>query len=867
MSIDTNLVQTESINFVCPICDCRYENKKEFYDHLYIHAGDVLLKHIQCLKKNENNESQTELKYSNQERFHDNFHENIVRPFKCQQCDFTFDRASQYDYHYRSIHLGEKSQLCEICGKGFFRKADLRTHLNIHLGTNICICEVCGRKFNHISNLIRHGRMHAGIKPYPCSICGKRFTQISSLARHKRIHERSKEDIKHQAQNISDSVNIEKKDHVLNKNRFVEGNASVHQKAVKRQHYCKVCGESFNFIFLLREHEKTHSENAINLECENNEMSFQKITELQEQKSHINNFDFLENETNVKRVLPLETIIYITSEQLKKINLENIEDTTNHISQEQLHETNEKDQTTEELNISEKLVLHNEQTLCDDGSPILLYKSNDCDAKENVLYVCQVEEPVLKNRLGTKFANSNEHFTYTQTYESELQKSETLQNYNTLANISINVTDMFQKIDISESNINEHIKPDLNIQNHQDINTVQSEKISESSNDVNNTTNHDEPMLRLVQTETGDQFYEFLINNLVEKLPNIQSVKSSETKDENINIQENTTNMCLNVKNLNEEVQHEQNMRDDMHSDLHYTHYELQGEEKNFVTNQILLDPQTDFEKYVDTNFEVFERLHYDDSSEHFLEFVENTGVGSQSSKILECKENEQLLPFQGFSQIDSMQENEKNVSISDNEQVLLTSLTEDTPCEINTNNNEILEKDEEQVQITDTIGSTTKLEDQQEESKKSKVFLLKFQCTVCEKSFSTSYNYKQHIGTHFADQQKFHCRECKMSFAWKSTLNKHIASNHRPEGPQKYACDICQKIYNTSSQVNEHVKRDHLKQRNHVCSQCGKSFFKKYDLKIHNRIHTDERPYVCRACGKRFHHRSHIIRHERIHF
>lgn len=66
---------------------------------------------------------------------------------------------------------------------------------------------------------------------------------------------------------------------------------------------------------------------------------------------------------------------------------------------------------------------------------------------------------------------------------------------------------------------------------------------------------------------------------------------------------------------------------------------------------------------------------------------------------------------------------------------------------------------------------------------------------------------------------------------------------------------------------VQEHVKRDHLKQRNHVCSQCGKSFFKKYDLKIHNRIHTDERPYVCRACGKRFHHRSHIIRHERIHF
>ncbi|XP_076169900.1 uncharacterized protein LOC143147976 isoform X2 [Ptiloglossa arizonensis] len=816
MSIDTNLqgtykndiVQMQSINFICPVCDCQYRNKKEFYDHLHIHAEDVLLKHIQCLKKDITNESQAELKYFNQGRFYDNFHENVIRPFKCQQCDLTFDRASQYDYHYRSIHLGEKSQLCEICGKGFFRKADLRTHLNIHLGTNICICEICGRKFNHISNLIRHGRMHAGIKPYPCSICGKRFTQISSLARHKRIHERLNEVIKYQAQNSPDSANVEKEEHALNKTK-----------------------------------------------------SLQKITELQEYKSHANNFDFLENEANIKRVLPLETIIYITSEQLKKINLENIEDTRNHVSQEHLHETQGKIRTNEELNISEKLVLHNDQTQCVDGSPILLYKSNDYEMKENVLYVCQVDEPVLKNRLSNKFSNSYEHLTCTQTYESDPQKSETLQNYNTLTNVSINVTDMFQKIDLSESS-----KPDLNIQNHQEINSVQSEKSSEGSNDVNNTINHDESMLRLVQTETGDQFYEFLINNLVEKLPNIQSMKTSETKDENTNISENVTNMCLSVKNVNEEVQHEQNIRDNIHSDLHYAHYELQGEEKNFVTNQILLDPQTDFDKYVETNLEVFERLHYDDSSERFLEFVENTEVGSQSSKVLECKENE-LLHFQSFSQIESLQENEKNATISNNKQILLTSLTEDTQCEINTNSNQTVEKDEEQVQIIDTIGKSTKLEDQREELKKSKIFLLKFQCTVCEKSFSTSYNYKQHIGTHFADQQKFHCKECKMSFAWKSTLNKHIASNHRPEGPQKFACDLCQKIYNTSSQVNEHVKRDHLKQRNHICSHCGKSFFKKYDLKIHNRIHTDERPYVCRACGKRFHHRSHIIRHERIHF
>lgn len=95
---------------------------------------------------------------------------NMLKTFKCPQCDSIFDRASQLDYHHRSLHLGERSQICQICGKGFFRKADLRTHLNIHLGTNFHICEICGRKFSHISNLIRHCRMHTGEIPSASNI-------------------------------------------------------------------------------------------------------------------------------------------------------------------------------------------------------------------------------------------------------------------------------------------------------------------------------------------------------------------------------------------------------------------------------------------------------------------------------------------------------------------------------------------------------------------------------------------------------------------------------------------------------------------------------------------------------------------------
>ncbi|XP_017893327.1 zinc finger protein 16-like isoform X2 [Ceratina calcarata] len=807
-------VQMQSINLVCPVCDAGYINKKEFYSHLRIHAGDVLLKQVQCSRKDENDESETEPEYSSQKKIVDNFYENILRPFKCQQCELTFDRASQYDYHHRSIHLGEKSQLCEICGKSFFRKTDLRTHLNIHLGTNICICEVCGKKFNHISNLIRHCRMHSGVKLYPCSICGKRFTQISSLARHKRIHERTKDDAKFQ--NNSNNGSSEKKESATSKNKFVEGSTSNLQKVVKRQHYCKICGESFNFIFLLREHEKSHSRSS---ECKNDAT---ETVEFKEQQQPVDNIGFLGSETNVRNVSPLDTIIYITSEQLKKINLENIEDSGNCVSRKDLCE--ERLLPDEELNVSDKITFDNEQSPLVHDNPFLLCKSDESVERDNISYICQ-DENVRKTKLCPDMCESN------------LDKSEPILNYDTLISSSVNVTDMFQRIDLSEPNtddINLNCDPSLH-KNDEANNLAQNEKLSSDLNDANNIVNQDEPMLRLVQTETGEQFYEFLINNLVEKLPKIL-----DSKNENIN--------------LNEENHQEQSLRDDMNNELNYSQYELQGEEKGFSANQILLDTQTDFEKYVESNFEVFERLNYDDSPDRFLEFVETAGLGNSSTKISDCnEESEQFLQFQNFGPIDAIPESEKSYNTVNNEN--------------ENGNGGIVETNEKQEQSSEGSINNNEQSKNEQDLKKLKTFLIKFQCTVCEKSFSTSYNYKQHIGTHFADQQKFHCKDCNMSFAWKSTLNKHIANNHRPEGPQKFACDICNKIYNTSSQVNEHVKRDHLKQRNHVCSQCGKSFFKKYDLKIHNRIHTDERPYVCRACGKRFHHRSHIVRHERIHF
>ena len=108
-------------------------------------------------------------------------------PFKCEYCDFRGVNISSVKRHTRLKHETHllTFHCCDICGKQFKTKANLKEHIPTHSDKRTFLCKICGKCLKNDCSYRRHMVCVHGIK-FTCELCGKDYSAMIGLKVHQR---------------------------------------------------------------------------------------------------------------------------------------------------------------------------------------------------------------------------------------------------------------------------------------------------------------------------------------------------------------------------------------------------------------------------------------------------------------------------------------------------------------------------------------------------------------------------------------------------------------------------------------------------------------------------------------------------------
>lgn len=143
--------------------------------------------------------------------------------------------------------------------------------------------------------------------------------------------------------------------------------------------------------------------------------------------------------------------------------------------------------------------------------------------------------------------------------------------------------------------------------------------------------------------------------------------------------------------------------------------------------------------------------------------------------------------------------------------------------------------------------------------------------CTLCSMSFHTPRALAKHRQTlgHCKragkSRERLHlCSECGKSYFRRPALLRHLRK-HQTSKP--YACQFCSFKCRERDNLQRHAARHFSTERNFICELCGAAFHAKKTLEIHHSYkHSSERRYKCPDCPMTFKARNALGRHAKIH-
>ncbi len=188
--------------------------------------------------------------YSNETfEFEDNFPSTSQsRPFLCDVCGKGFKGKVDIRMHVRN-HFRYKDYKCDIknCNKVFRTKQYLNFHQETHIEGKSFTCPICLKQFKNKHLLKKHHKYtHETTRKFQCLKCKKVFKTIAQLKTHEKIHD--------------DSMDFECD--ICTKKFKVYSYLRIHRKrhAANKQFKCSTCKKGFTVKEDLTQHEKCHSD-------------------------------------------------------------------------------------------------------------------------------------------------------------------------------------------------------------------------------------------------------------------------------------------------------------------------------------------------------------------------------------------------------------------------------------------------------------------------------------------------------------------------------------------------------------------------------------------------------------------------------
>ncbi|XP_038622516.1 zinc finger protein SNAI2 isoform X2 [Tachyglossus aculeatus] len=134
-----------------------------------------------------------------------------------------------------------------------------------------------------------------------------------------------------------------------------------------------------------------------------------------------------------------------------------------------------------------------------------------------------------------------------------------------------------------------------------------------------------------------------------------------------------------------------------------------------------------------------------------------------------------------------------------------------------------------------------------------------KFQCSLCNKTYSTFSGLAKHKQLHCDAQSRksFSCKYCDKEYVSLGALKMHIRTHTLP-----CVCKICGKAFSRPWLLQGHI-RTHTGEKPFSCPHCNRAFADRSNLRAHLQTHSDVKKYQCKNCSKTFSRMSLLHKHE----